>query len=117
MAGACGVQSHSNVRHRTKFEAGKYFRMPRDNIEHCFPVGEVLLFDSHRNAIVLSNCTVDLNTCNTTRDLEGVGSREEIAEKARMAQTPFHPDKRDKVDFYMMALEIINLKEVVKDEL
>ena len=48
--------------------------------------------------------------------MEDVGSREDISEKARMAQTPFHPDKRDKVDFYMMALEIINLKEGVKDE-
>jgi len=56
---------------------------------------------------------VDLNTWNTTRDS---GRREDTAVRARMAQIPCRPDKREKVDLDMMTLDTINLEEVGKDE-
>ena len=80
------------------------------------------LFNSTCDAIAaftvssVSNWTVDLNTWNTTRKSEEAGRREDTAERAKMTQTPHHPDKREKVDLYMMALDIINLEEVGKDK-
>ena len=67
-AGACNIHSHSNICRRVKFEAGIYFCMPREKIAHCFPVGDVALFDLHCNAIAdftgrsVSDWTVALNT-------------------------------------------------------
>ena len=66
-AGACDIHSHSNVHLQAKLEAGIYFRMPRDNIAHCFLVGDVELFESHGDAIAaftgssVSDWTVALN--------------------------------------------------------
>ena len=37
-------------------------------------------------------------------------------ERARMSQTPYCPDKREKVDLEMMALGTIKLEEVGKDK-
>ena len=74
--GACDIHSHSNIRRRAKFEAGIYFQTQRENIVHCFPVGNVALFDSHHDSIaafpgiLVSDWNVDLNTCNMTRCLE-----------------------------------------------
>ena len=88
---------------------------------HCFLVWDVALFDLHRDAIaafpgsLVSDWTVALNTWNKNRYLEDSGWREDTTERARMAQTPRRPDKREKVDLDIMALETINLEEVVKD--
>ena len=51
MACDCDIYSHSNICLREKFEAGIYLRTQRDNIAQCFLVGNVVLFDSHRDAI------------------------------------------------------------------
>ena len=120
-AGACNVQSHSKIRRRAKLEASIYFWTPRGNILHCFLVWDVALFDLHRDAIaafpgsLVSDWTVALNTWNKNRYLEDSGWREDTTERARMAQTPRRPDKREKFDLDIMALETINLEEVVKD--
>ena len=79
--GACDIHSHSNIRRRAKFEAGIYFQTQRENIVHCFPVGNVALFDFHCNAITaflessVYDWNVDLNTWNTTNDSEEEGRR------------------------------------------
>ena len=84
MADACNVQLHSNVRRRAKFEAIIYFRTSWENIAHFSPVGNVALFDSHRDAIInhlgrsVSNWDVALNTWNTTRDSEDARRREDM---------------------------------------
>ena len=50
-----------------------------DNIEHCLLLCIVELFNSHRDAIadftgsLVSDWTMALNTCNTSRELEGAG--------------------------------------------
>ena len=49
--GAWNVQSHSNVHHHAKFKAGIYFLTPKENISHYFPVDNMVLFESHRDAI------------------------------------------------------------------
>ena len=73
------------------------------------------LFDSHHDAItdfpgiLVSNWNVALNTWNTARDSEDVGSMEDTSERARMAQTPHHPDKRENIDLDMMALDTFKL--------
>ena len=51
MADACDIQLHSKFRRRAKFEVGIYFKTSRENIAYCPPVGNVALFDSHRDAI------------------------------------------------------------------
>ena len=86
MADACDIQSHSNFRRQGMFKAGIYFQMARENIAYYFWVGNVALFDSHRDAITafpgssVSDWTVALNTWNTTR--------EDTAEKDLKYQTP-----------------------------
>ena len=96
--------------------------MPSDNISHCFPVGNVALFDSHRDAIAtfpgssVSDWTMALNNWNTTRQSEDAGRRGYTSERSRRYQTPCRLDKREKFDLDMMALDTINLVEVGKDE-
>ena len=81
------------------------------------------LFDSHRDAIAtfpgisVSNWTVDMNTWNTTRDLEDIVRREEMDKRSRKVQTPRHMEKIEKVELDVMALDTINLDEVGKDKL
>ena len=76
------------------------------------------LFDSHCDSIstfpgrLVSYWTVALNTWNKNRDSEDIGRMEDMAERSGMAQTPRRPDKREKVDLDMMALETINTGEV-----
>ena len=73
------------VRRWEKFEAGIYFWMPRKNIAHCLPVGNVPLFDLNHDiiaaltVILVSDWTVALNTWNTTRDLDDKGRKEDMA--------------------------------------
>ena len=81
MVGACDVQSHSNVLCQAKLEASIYLQTPRENIAHCFPLGDVALFDLYCDTIAaflgssVSDWTVALNTWNTTRDLEDARRR------------------------------------------
>ena len=76
------------------------------------------MFDSHCNAIValpgslVSDWTVALNTCNTTRDLEDTVRSEEMSDKASRDKNPLIPDKMEEVELDMMALDTINLEEV-----
>ena len=55
--------------------------MPRENIAHCFPVVDVVLFDSHCDAIdtlsgrSVSNWNVTLNIWNMIRYLKDTGRR------------------------------------------
>ena len=80
------------------------------------------LFDLHHNVIadflgsLVSDWNVSLNTWNMTRDSEDTGRREDMTKRDRKSQTPRRPEKREKVDFYMMALDTINLEEVGNDE-
>ena len=59
--------------------------MPRENIAHFLPVGNVPLFDLNHDIIValtgilVSDWTVALNTWNTTRDLDDKGRKEDMA--------------------------------------
>ena len=57
-----------------------------------------------------------LNTWNKTRDSENEGKREDTSERARSAKKTHRPDKKEKIDLDMMALDTINLVEVGKDE-
>ena len=50
-ADACDIQSNFNFRFLAKFEAGIYLKMSRENITYFYPVGNVELFDSHRDSI------------------------------------------------------------------
>ena len=92
--------------------------MPREYIVHCFLVGYVALFGSHRNVIaafpgsLVSDWTVVLNNWNTTSDLEDTGRSEEMVDRSRRDQTPLLPDIREDIDLDMMALDTINLEEV-----
>ena len=116
------IQSHSNVCYRPKFEAGIYFWTSRENITHCFLVGNVTLFELHCCAIAafpgisLSDWTVYLNTWNTNKDSEDTGRRDDKSKRARKAQNHRRQEKRENVDLDMMALGNINLKEVGTDK-
>ena len=76
MADSCNIQSHYNYRRQEKFEAGIYFKTPRENISYCSPVGNTAFFDSHHNAItaflgsLVSNWNMALKNWNTTRESE-----------------------------------------------
>ena len=83
--GTCDVQLNPNTCRQAKFEAGIYLQTPRENIAHCFPVGDVALFDSHHGAIAdfpgksVSDWTVDLNTWNNNREPEDAGRSEDTS--------------------------------------
>ena len=64
----------------------------------------------------MSDCTVALNTWNTTRYSEDLGRREDTTDKDRTAQTPRSPVKGKQTDLDMMDLDNINLEEVGMDE-
>ena len=90
--------------------------MSRESIAHCSPVDDVVLFESHHNAIIVfpgisvSYWTMVFNTWNKTRDYEDAVSREDVADNARTAQTPRLPVKGEQINLDMMELDTINLE-------
>ena len=85
-----------------KFRSGHLFLDVKGKNSHCFPVGDMALFNLHRDSIAnfpgrsVSDWNVALKTWNTTRDLEYSGRREDTAERASIDQTTQHPDKTEK---------------------